>query len=282
MDTKKVYEAKIFANEIRIETLKELSCIGNGHLGGSLDLAEILAVLYSDVLKVDHKNPENPDRDYFVLSKGHAGPALYATLALRGFFPMEELKTLNQPHTNLPSHCDRLKTRGVDMTAGSLGQGIGAAVGIALGNQLAGRDNYTYCIVGDGEMDEGSVWEALLIAPTLKLSRLVVMVDNNGLQIDGPTAEINNLGDISKKAAEFGWFTVEADGNDVESVSAALALCKKANRPSFINFHTIKGKCWDKYENQVGCHWVGSIKGEEIREPIAVLEKQILQWKENL
>lgn len=282
MEQTKILETKIFANQIRIEILKELSEIGNGHLGGSLDLADLLAVLYSGKMNIRVQEPNWEDRDYLVMSKGHAGPALYATLALTGFFPVEELATLNQPGTNLPSHCDRLKTRGIDMTAGSLGQGIGAATGIALGNQLAGRSNYTYCVIGDGEMDEGSVWESMLLAPQFKLSQYIVIVDNNGLQIDGRTEDQVNLGDITAKAKAFGWNAVDVDGHDVAAIDAAIDLCKKAGGPSFINMHTIKAKGWKKYENQVGCHWVGSVTKEGIAQPVAELEAEIRALKAKL
>ena len=279
MDVKKCKEIKIFANEIRIEILKMLAEAGSGHAGGALDLADLVAVLYSGAMKIDPKDPGWADRDYLVMSKGHAGPVLYAALALKGYFPMEELATLNKPGTHLPSHCDRLKTPGIDMTAGSLGQGIGVAAGIALGNQLAGRDNYTFCIVGDGEMDEGSVWEALIQAPQHKLNRFIVIVDNNGLQIDGPTREVADLGDISQKAAAFGWCVTDVDGHDVEQIEAAIESCKQAGRPAFINLHTIKAKGWGQYESQVGSHYINSITKEAVAEPIEKLEAEIRALK---
>lgn len=275
MDAKQLNETKKFACRIRIEILKMLAEAGSGHVGGSLDLADLMAVLYGGVLRVDPQNPAWADRDFLVMSKGHAGPALYATLALRGFFPMEELATLNKLGTNLPSHCDRRKTPGVDMTAGSLGQGIGAATGIALGNQMAGRDSYTYCIVGDGEMDEGSVWESMLLAPQLKLRRYIVIVDNNGMQIDGTTKDVVNLGDLTAKAADFGWFAVDADGHDPASIAGAIDACKAAGGPAFINLHTVKAKGWQQYEGQVGSHWVGSVTREGVAGAIDLLEAEI-------
>ena len=275
MNIQKVNETKILANQIRIGILKQLAAIGSGHLGGAMDLAELLAVLYSDVMRIDPKNPDWPERDFLVISKGHAGPALYAALALKGYFPTEQLETLNQPGTKLPSHCDRCKTPGVDMTAGSLGQGIGAAIGIALGNRLAGRDNYTYCVIGDGEMDEGSVWEAMLLAPQYKLDNFIVIVDNNGLQIDGTTNDVVDLGNISKKIAEFGWYVIDVDGHDVEAIRLAIELCKKAKVPAFVNMHTIKAKGWAKYENQTGSHYVKNITADAISEPILMLQNEI-------
>ena len=274
MESKKIADLKIFANQIRIETLKELAQLGSGHVGGALDLADLLAVLYQNIMQIDPKNPDDPKRDYLVVSKGHAGPVVYAALALKGYFPMEQLMTLNQSGTRLPSHCDRCKTVGIDMTAGSLGQGIGAALGIALGNKTAGRDNYTYCIVGDGEMNEGSVWEAMMLAPQYNLKNLVVIVDENGLQIDGATKDILSIGDIAQKARDFGWYVMDVDGHDVESLGMAISLGKKADRPVFIDMHTVKGKGWKKYENVLGSHHVKSISKEEILEPIAALEQE--------
>jgi len=274
MESRKIADLKIFANQIRIETLKELAQLGSGHVGGALDLADLLAVLYQNIMQIDPKNPDDPKRDYLVVSKGHAGPVVYAALALKGYFPMEQLMTLNQSGTRLPSHCDRCKTVGIDMTAGSLGQGIGAALGIALGNKTAGRDNYTYCIVGDGEMNEGSVWEAMMLAPQYNLKNLVVIVDENGLQIDGATKDILSIGDIAQKARDFGWYAMDVDGHDVESLGMAISLGKKADRPVFIDMHTVKGKGWKKYENVLGSHHVKSISKEEILEPIAALEQE--------
>lgn len=272
MNQSKIAELEAFAKQIRIETLRELAAAGSGHIGGALDLADVLAVLYQDMMNVDPSHPDDPARDYFVLSKGHAGPVLYATLALMGYFPIEQLATLNKPGTKLPSHCDCRKTKGVDMTAGSLGQGIGAAVGIALGNKKAGRNNYTYCIIGDGEMDEGSVWEAMLLAPQFQLDHLIVIVDNNGLQIDGATKDIVNLGDISEKARSFGWYTLDVDGHDVEAIHHTLSIARKAGKPAFINLHTVKAKGWPKYENQLGSHHVKSISHEEAEAVIAALQ----------
>ena len=279
MDAKKSKETKIFASEIRIEILKMLAEAGSGHAGGALDLADLVAVLYSGAMNIDPKDPAWPDRDYLVMSKGHAGPVLYAALALKGYFPTEELATLNKPGTHLPSHCDRTKTIGIDMTAGSLGQGIGAAVGIALGNQMAGRKNYTFCIIGDGEMDEGSVWEALMQAPQHKLNHFIVILDKNGLQIDGPTAEVNDLGDVAQKVRDFGWFVQEADGHDVQQIEQAIDACKAAGRPAFIVLHTIKAKGWAQYENQVGSHYVNVITKDAVAAPIAELESEIRALK---
>jgi len=243
MDSLELKELKKFATEIRIETLKEIKNLGFGHLGGALSIIENLAVLYGKVMKIDPRNPEWEERDWLVMSKGHAGPALYAALAIKGFFPREELMTLNQPGTNLPSHCDKNLTTGVDMTTGSLGQGVSSAIGIALGNKIEGKDNYTYLITGDGELDEGQVWEGTLFAAHNKLDNLITFIDENKKQLDGYTKDINNLGKISEKFADFGWDTYDVDGADMEAIYKAINKAKQVkNRPSVIILDTVKGQ----------------------------------------
>ena len=176
MDASLNKELQKLALEIRIGIVEEIQARGFGHIGGSLSLADALAVLYGAVMRYDSQNPKWPDRDKLVCSKGHAGPGVYATLAVKGFFPYEDLKTLNQPGTYLPSHCDKNKTPGVDMTTGSLGQGSSAAVGIALGDRLKGRDSRTYLLVGDGESDEGQVWEAAMFTAAKKITKPFVLI----------------------------------------------------------------------------------------------------------
>ena len=193
------YALKHFACEIRIALLEEMKARGFGHIGGSLSVCDLLAVLYGKVMNYKPDDPKWADRDKLVVSKGHAGPAVYATLALKGFFPMEELKTLNRPGTNLPSHCDRNKTPGVDCTCGSLGQGTSQAVGIALGDKLKGRASRTFLVVGDGEIDEGQCWEAAMFTAGKKLTNLVWIVDDNKKQLDGPTDEIMPQFDLRAK-----------------------------------------------------------------------------------
>ena len=182
---------KAFAAEIRIAAIEAIHSIGSGHIGGALSIADALAVLYGREMRYDPQNPKWPERDKLVCSKGHAGPAVYGTLALKGFFPYEELKTLNRPGTHLPSHCDRNKTPGVDMTTGSLGQGTSLACGMALGDKLRGRDSRVFLIIGDGESNEGQVWEALSFAAAKKLGNLVVLLDWNKRQLDGWTKDIS-------------------------------------------------------------------------------------------
>jgi len=246
------------AREIRALTLDAIGFLGVGHVGGALSVVELLAVLYHQVMRVDPADPRWEGRDRLVLSKGHAGPALYAALATRGFFPREWLHTLNKGGTRLPSHCDRNRTPGVDMTTGSLGQGLSAAVGIALANRLDGRTNMVYAVLGDGESDEGQVWEAAMAASQFRLSRLVAFTDCNKLQIDGPTAEVMDLGDLGAKWAAFGWYAQRVDGHDVaaiaEAVGRAAAEGASSGRPSMIVLDTVKGKGASFCEGQASSH----------------------------
>jgi transketolase len=207
-------------------------------------MVDALAALYSGILNVDPENPHNPDRDYLVCSKGHAGPALYATLAIKGFFPMDWLLTLNQHGTRLPSHCDRLLTPGIDATTGSLGQGISLAVGAAHGLKIKGSKSRVYSFTGDGELNEGQVWEAAMYAAHYKLNNLIVMVDRNKKQLDGYTEDIMALLDIEAKYKSFGWYAITAqDGNDSVSVKEAIEKAKsqQGDKPAAIILETTKG-----------------------------------------
>lgn len=231
------------ANDIRILTMKELGHLGVGHVGGCLSVAEMLSVLYFGQMNVDPKNPKMEGRDRLVMSKGHAGPALYATLALKGFFPEELLYTLNTLGTNLPSHCDMQRTPGVDMTAGSLGQGISCAAGMAKAVKIKGEDSWVFCILGDGESQEGQVWEASAFAAQQGLDRLIVLLDYNKMQIDGTVDEINTLGDPALRWESFGFHCQRVDGHDCEALSNAIDSAKAAKgKPSMIICDTVKGK----------------------------------------
>jgi transketolase len=235
-------ELEARAKEIRILTIDAIGYLGVGHIGGALSVIEVLTVLYFRHLRHDPARPRWPERDRLVLSKGHAGPALYSTLALRGFFPTEWLHTLNQGGTRLPSHCDRNRTPGIDMTTGSLGQGLSAACGIALANRLDGIDCHVYAIIGDGESDEGQVWEAAMFAAKYRLTRLIAFTDKNKLQIDGPTDEVMDLGRLEDKWAAFGWNTARVDGHDVAAIDGAISDAKTRGGPAMIILDTIKGK----------------------------------------
>ncbi|MDR0917608.1 MAG: transketolase [Oscillospiraceae bacterium] len=235
-------QLKSFAADIRVETLKCLAEFGSGHIGGCMSIADTLAVLYGAELKHDPANPALASRDRLVLSKGHAGPALYAALALRGFFPLDELKTLNQGGTHLPSHVDRTKTRGVDMTCGSLGQGLSAGAGMAFGGRLDGEDYHTFVILGDGECDEGQVWEAAMFARHHKLSHLIALIDDNKQQLDGWTQNVLGSGKIADKFAACGWNVIEVNGHDVAAIQGAIQQAKAAAEyPTAIALDTIKG-----------------------------------------
>lgn len=243
MDVQLKRDLEDFAFRIRIACVEELKSLGFGHIGGSLSIADVLSVLYGHKMRIDPKNPGWPERDKLVCSKGHAGPAVYATLALRGYFPMEMLQTLNKPGTHLPSHCDKNLTPGVDMTTGSLGQGTSLAVGMAMGDALKGRDSRVYLITGDGEVNEGQVWEAAMLAEARKVDNLYWFVDDNKKQLDGPTDKILPIGDIACKFEAFGFDTQRIKGNDVESIYGALEKAEAVKgRPHAIILDTIKGK----------------------------------------
>lgn len=243
MDGEKKAVLQEAAKQIRCLLMDELGHLGVGHVGGSLSIADALAVLYFDKMNIDPKNPKMENRDRFVLSKGHAGPVLYAALAHRGYFDTTLLHTLNRPGTLLPSHCDMLRTPGIDMTAGSLGQGISCAVGIAKALKIKSKDSYVYCIIGDGESQEGQVWEASMAAAQFKLDNLIVMLDYNNMQIDGMVDDINSLSNPAARWAALGFKTFEVDGHDVEAIAQAIDCAKKVTgAPSLIVLKTIKGK----------------------------------------
>ena len=243
------------ATDIRCLTIEMIGKLGVGHIGGSLSIIEALVSLYYNTMEVDPKNPKWEDRDHFVLSKGHGGPALYAVLADKGFFPKEWTDTLNQPNTNLPSHCDRILTPGIDMTAGSLGQGLSAAIGIAIGKKIDQKASRVYCIIGDGESQEGQIWEAAMLAPTKKLDNLTVLQDYNKMQIDGTTDEINSLEPLTEKWKAFGWHVISINGHDMEQITNALEEAKQIKeKPTMIILNTIKGKGAYFAENKLSCH----------------------------
>lgn len=228
--------------EIRRLTVECIGSIGSGHIGGSMSIVEVLKVLYFDKMNIDPKNPKMEGRDRLVVSKGHAGPAVYATLALKGFFPKDWLYTLNKFGTNLPSHCDMNKTPGIDMTAGSLGQGFSCAVGIALGSKIKKDGATIYAIVGDGESQEGQIWEAGMLAASRKLDNLIAFTDKNNMQIDGNTDDVNSLGNLEAKWRAFGWYVQSIDGHDCDAIAKAIDNAKaKKGKPSMIILNTIKG-----------------------------------------
>lgn len=250
-------DLQVYANQIRYYTLKELQELGFGHYGGSLSIVEVLAVLYGKHINIEPNDAKNPDRDYFVLSKGHGGPALYATLFLKKFISEETLYSLNQNGTTLPSHPDRNLTPGVEMTTGSLGQGISAATGIAFGNKLDGRANYTYAIVGDGELNEGQCWEAFQFAAHHQLENLVVFIDDNKKQLDGLTIDIMNPFDFVEKMKAFGFAAERVDGSNVEEIDAAVERAKqRTGKPTAIILDTTKGQGVPYLEQKADNHHI--------------------------
>ena len=256
-------ELEIFAVKERLLLLEGIFNAKAGHPGGSLSIAELLAYLYNVEMKVDPKNPKDPDRDRFVLSKGHAAPALYATLALKGFFPAEDMKTLRKSDSYLQGHPSMKTVPGVDMSTGSLGQGISAAVGMALAGKLDNKDYRVYTILGDGEIEEGEVWEAAMFASAKNLDNLLVIVDNNNLQIDGTVEEVNSPYPIFEKFEAFGFNTLAIDGNNFDEIEDAVKKAKDCKgKPTAIIAKCIKGKGVSYMENAV--NWHGAAPNEEL------------------
>lgn len=250
-----------FAREMRKLILTSVYCAKSGHPGGSLSCADILAVLYNEELKVEPSAPRKADRDRVVLSKGHAAPALYAALALKGFFPVADMKDLRKIHSHLEGHPSMKSTPGVDISTGSLGQGISAACGMALSSKLKEEDYRVYGILGDGEIEEGQVWEAMMFAAHYKLDNLCVIVDLNGLQIDGATCEVMGSDPVPDKMRAFGLHVVEIDGHDPDAIRGALRVARETKgAPTCIVAHTVKGKGVSYMENQ--CDWHGTAPKE--------------------
>ncbi len=236
-------ELASFAKTIRKETILQIATLGVGHIGGALSIVDILALLYTNVMNIRPDDPLWEGRDVLILSKGHAGPALYATLSEKGFFSSSWLRTLNKGGTRLPSHCDRLKTPGIDMSTGSLGQGLSVACGVAYGRKLDGNGCHIYAIIGDGESQEGQIWEAAMFAAQYKLGHVIAFTDFNKLQIDGTIEQIIGLEDLQAKWQAFGWHTQRVDGHDFQQMHEAILKAKEDTaRPSMIILDTIKGK----------------------------------------
>ena len=262
MELAKKQKLAKLANQVRLDLVEEVHAAKSGHPGGSLSIADIITYLYYEELNVNPENPADPDRDRFVLSKGHTAPALYAVLAEKGFFPREELVSLRKISSFLQGHPDMKHTPGVDMTTGSLGLGISAACGMALAAKIDGKSYRTYAIVGDGESEEGQVWEACMFAAHYKLDNFCMILDLNGLQIDGPITEVMNPTPHDEKLAAFGFHVIVADGHDFDAIEAAFAEAKTVKgKPTAIIFNTVKGKGVSFMENQVG--WHGSAPNDE-------------------
>ena len=258
-------ELKEYAKQLRKTAVTMIYEAQSGHPGGSLSIADIVACLYFREMNVDPKNPRWADRDRFVLSKGHVCPIQYSALGLLGFFPEEDLHTLRKEGSKLQGHPSMNKCPGIDISTGSLGQGLSCAVGMALAGKRDHKDYMVYAVVGDGEADEGQIWEAVMAAYRYHLDNLVVIIDNNGLQIDGTNDQVMSLGDLPAKLRAFGFDLVELpDGNDLDAVEAALSKPTMPGKPKAILAHTVKGKGVSFMENQVG--WHGKAPNAEQRE----------------
>lgn len=248
-------ELQKIANEVRKGIIEGVYNAKAGHPGGSLSAADIYTFLYFEEMNVDPRNPDMDSRDRFVLSKGHAAPGLYAALAHKGFFPVEDLKTLRKLGSYLQGHPDMKGIPGVDMSSGSLGQGVSAAVGMALGGKMDKKDYRVYTLLGDGEIEEGQVWEAAMFAGHHKLDNLCVIIDNNGLQIDGNIADVCSPYPIDKKFEAFNFYTINVDAHDFDALRAAFAEAREnKGKPTAIIAHSIKGKGVSFMENQAGWH----------------------------
>ncbi len=261
------------ANEVRKGIVTATHSAKSGHPGGSMSAADIYTYLYFEEMNIDPAEPKKVDRDRFVLSKGHTAPGLYATLAQRGFFPTEDLKTLRHTGSYLQGHPDMKHIPGVDMSSGSLGQGISAAVGMAIAGKLDNADYRVYTLLGDGEIQEGQVWEAAMLAGFRKLDNLVVIVDNNNLQIDGAITEVNSPYPIDKKFEAFNFHVINIDGNNFDEIEAAFQEARETKEmPTAIIAKTIKGKGVSFMENQVGWHGVAP-NDEQYAEAMKELEE---------
>jgi len=257
-------ELQITACKVRLGIIEGVHSAKSGHPGGSLSATEILTYLYFKQMNIDPKNPKMDNRDRFVLSKGHAAPVLYSVLAERGYFDKELLTTLRKPHSILQGHPDMKHIPGVDMSTGSLGQGISAAVGMALSAKHFGNDYKVYSVLGDGEIEEGQVWEAAMFAANKGLDNLTVFVDFNNLQIDGTIDEVNSAKPIDKKFEAFNWHTIVINGNDFDEIEAALKEAETVNKPVAIIANTVKGKGVSYMENNVS--WHGAAPNDELYE----------------
>jgi len=263
-----------YAAEIRRQVISMLAEAGSGHPGGSLSLAEIMAQLYFDTMNIDPADPLWPERDRLVLCKGHAAPALYAALALRGYFPEEELPHLRKLGSRLQGHPDMRKLPGVDMSTGSLGQGLSAACGMALAGRLDGRPYYVYAILGDGETQEGQVWEAAMLAAHYRLDHLIAFLDHNKLQIDGQISQVLSPEPLDEKWRAFGWRVLAIDGHDITAIAQSLQTAKQSRgQPVMIIAETVKGKGVSFMENQAGWHG-NAPNAEQAAQALAELEVQ--------
>lgn len=282
MDAKRKTELAIIANKVRKHALTAVFSANSGHPGGSLSIADVLTLLYFEVMNIDPKNPRDPERDRFVLSKGHTAPALYGTLAERGYFPVEDISTFRKVDSYLQGHPDMNKVPGVDMSTGSLGQGVSAAGGMALAAKLDKKDYRVYTILGDGELEEGQVWEQAMFAAHYKLDNMTAFIDFNGLQIDGDIKEVMNPTPIDKKFEAFGWNVVLCDAHDFDALLDAVNVAKATKgKPTAVIMKSVKGKNVSFMENNAA--WHGAAPNEEqYNTAIAELDAKIKELEAQL
>ena len=255
MNEKRAKELAATAAKIRLAALEAVHTAASGHIGGSLSVSDILAVLYFEKMRIQPENPQDPERDRFVLSKGHCSPALYATLALRGYFPKEDLKLFRSIEGHMSGHAEMHHVKGVDMSTGSLGQGLSVAGGMALAGKIDQKSYRVYAVMGDGEIEEGQIWEAGMAAAKYKLDNLCGIIDVNGLQIDGATADVMPSEPLDKKWEAFGWNVIKVDGHDVAAIADALDAADQCKgKPTMILAKTTKGKGVSYMENNAGWH----------------------------
>lgn len=282
MDEKRVIELSIIADKVRKNALTAVYSAQSGHPGGSLSSADIMTLLYFEVMNIDPKNPKDPDRDRFVLSKGHCAPALYSVLAERGFLPVEDIKTFRKTDSYLQGHPDMNKVPGVDMSTGSLGQGVSAAGGMALAAKLDKKDYRVYSVLGDGELEEGQVWEQAMFAAHYKLDNFTIFIDNNGLQIDGDIKDVMNPTPIDKKFEAFGWNVICTDAHDFNALLDAVNRAKATKgKPTAVIMKSVKGKNVSFMENEAG--WHGSAPNEEqYNQAVSELDARIAELEARL
>ena len=287
MTKQELLQLKMTATRVRMGVIEATHAAKSGHPGGSLSAVDVLTYLYFKEMQIDPENPQDPERDRFVLSKGHAAPGLYATLAERGFFPVEDLATLRRDGSYLEGHPNMNKVPGVDMSTGSLGQGVSAACGMALAARQEAKDINVYTILGDGEIEEGECWEAFMFASHYKLDNLCIMIDVNGLQIDGPTAKVMNSEPLDQKMDAFGFNTIICNGNSFNDLEQAFLLFDRAHgsgKPTCILLHTTKGMGVSFMENDP--EWHGKAPNDEqyqqamqeLQSDYDQLEKEYAQW----
>lgn len=282
MDEKRVIELSIIANKVRKNALTAVYSAKSGHPGGSLSVADLMTLLYFEVMNVDVNDPRKADRDRFVLSKGHCAPALYGTLAEKGFIPVEDMKTFRHVDSYLQGHPDMNKVPGVDMSTGSLGQGVSVAGGMALAAKLDNKDYRVYSVLGDGELEEGQVWEQAMFAAHYKLDNFTIFVDNNGLQIDGDITKVMNPTPIDKKFEAFGWHVIVTDAHDFNALLAAVEEAKATKgKPTAVIMKSVKGKNVSFMENNAA--WHGAAPNEEqYNQAIAELDAKIAELEARL